>query len=119
MKRPDFHLGMRSAAFAAAAVCAALAMQNVFAQQQTGPQGPPRIDFALELGISPQKAAEVEAILKEGREQARAAHERAHAKLAQTLTGEQLSRLEQLMPRPPMGPGRNAVGPTKGQGPRQ
>ena len=110
------------AALLAVLCTASLSMHALFAQQPAAPQAyrqseaahappPPvnqareRPDFARDLAISPEKAAQVEAILKEGRDQARAAHERSHARLAQLLTPEQLAKLEEMMPRPPQRPG--------------
>ena len=115
MKQIKFRVVVRCTALVGT-FCAALAMQNVLAQQ---PPGPPRIDFAQALAITPEKAAQVDAILKEAREQTRAAHERARAKLAQVLTAEQLQRLEELLPHPPMGPGRSPGISMKPPGPER
>ena len=81
----------------------------MFGQQQPGqrPGGPPpRIDFARELNLTPEKAKQLEAILQNEQEQHRAARERARAELAKMLSAEEMAKFESLMPRQrgPMGP---------------
>jgi hypothetical protein len=78
------------------------------------PPGPPRIDWIGELGITPEKAARVQAILTNEHEQHRAAHERARAELAKVLTADELSRFEERRPRPPRGPGPGPMGMPQG-----
>jgi hypothetical protein len=92
-------------------LAAALTTAAVAQPMPGGPPGPPpRIDFARELGVSSAKAAQVESILANEREQHRAAREKARAELAKVLTPEELARLEQLMPRPPRPPGHGPMG---------
>ena len=95
---------MKSTAFA---FLAALASTAALAQQPPPrPPGPPRIDFAKELGLSGERAKQVEAIMQNEHEEHRAAREKARAALARVLSADEMARLESLMPRPrgPMGP---------------
>ena len=62
---------------------------------------PMKPDFAKALSISPEKAAQVEAILARQREEMRKIHERSRAELAKVLTPEQLAKVEEMRPRPP------------------
>jgi hypothetical protein len=76
-------------------------------QPPTRPPGPPpRIDFARELNLSPERGRQLEAILQNEQEQHRAARERARAEIAKLLSPDEMSKFESLMPRPrgPMGP---------------
>jgi hypothetical protein len=89
---------LSTAAFSAAALAQ---------QPPMRPQGPPpRIDFAKELGLSGERAKQVEAIMLNEHEEHRAARDKARAALARVLSAEEMARLETLMPRPrrPMGP---------------
>jgi Spy/CpxP family protein refolding chaperone len=65
------------------------------------PQGPPRIDVARELNLSPEKAKQVDAILQNEMEQHRAARERSRAELAKILSADEMAKLDSLRPRPP------------------
>jgi hypothetical protein len=70
------------------------------------PQGPPpRIDFAKELNLAPDRAKLLEAILQNEQEAHRAARERARTEIAKLLTPEEMAKFESLIPRPrgPMG----------------
>ena len=73
-----------------------------------GPGGaggpPPRPDFARELGLSAEKAAQLESVLKAEREQMDRMRAENRSKLAAVLTPEQLARLEQMRPGPPRPP---------------
>ena len=87
----------------AASFCAAALAQ----QPPTRPPGPPpRIDFAKELGLTGERAKQVEAIMLNEHEEHRAAREKARAALARVLSADEMARLESLMPRPrgPKGP---------------
>ncbi len=70
------------------------------------PPGPPRIDFARELNLAPERAKQLEAILQNEQEQHRAAREKARAQIAKLLSADEMAKFESLLPRPrgPMGP---------------
>ena len=93
---------MRTLAVLAATAVIAL---PAFAQQDRPPGPPMKPDFAAALSISPDKAAQVEAVLQREREAMRAVHQATRTELAKILTEEQLARLEQMRPRGPRGPG--------------
>jgi len=85
----------------------ALALQGVRAEPPSRPHPPPpprMPDAAKDLGLAPPKAAQVDAILAEEREQHRAARERAAASLRKVLSAEEMARFEALRPRPPARP---------------
>ena len=85
-----------------------IASASTLAQQPpTRPGGPPpRIDFARELNLSPEKAKLLEAILQNEQEQHRAARERSRAEIGKILSAEEMAKFESLMPKPrgPQGP---------------
>jgi Spy/CpxP family protein refolding chaperone len=98
--------------FLAATLASSLALAQQPPTRPSGtsggpPQGPPpRIDFAKELNLAPERARQLEAILVNEQEQHRAARERARAEIAKLLTAEEFVKFESLLPRPrgPMGP---------------
>jgi Spy/CpxP family protein refolding chaperone len=70
------------------------------------PRMPMKPDYAKALDISPEKAAQVEAVMDRERQQMQKLHEGTRAELAKILTPEQLARLDDYLPRgprPPMG----------------
>ena len=91
----------RTLLFLAAVVLSASALA-----QQPGARPPPRIDFAKELNLAPERTRQLEAILQNEQEQHRAARERARAEIARLLTPDEMAKFESLIPRPrgPMGP---------------
>ena len=102
---------MKSLAALLLAACAATATATALAQplpprpprgdMPDRPRMPMKPDFARALDISPEKAAQVEAVFDREREEHRKVHERALADLEKILTREQIQRLETWMPRPP------------------
>jgi Spy/CpxP family protein refolding chaperone len=91
--------------FIAAALSAGALAQQPQGRPPGSPQGPPRIDFAKELNLSPERARQLEAILQNEQEQHRAARERARNEIGKLLTPEEMAKFESLLPRPrgPMG----------------
>jgi Spy/CpxP family protein refolding chaperone len=88
-------------------LAASLGAAALAQQPPPRPQGPPpRIDFAKELGLTGERAKQVEAIMRNEHEEHRAAREKARTALARVLSADEMARLESLMPRPrgPMGP---------------
>jgi hypothetical protein len=85
---------------------AALAASGALAQSPEGnrPRMPMKPDFAAALGITPEKAAQVEAVMQRERDAMRKVHDAARAELATILTAAELARLEELRP-PRPGPG--------------
>lgn len=87
-----------------------------------GPEGGPgpghmpmKPDYARALDISPEKAAQVEAVMEKEREAMKQLREKTRAELAKILTPEQLAKLDQFGPRGrPMGPPPGGMG--MGQG---
>jgi Spy/CpxP family protein refolding chaperone len=86
---------------AALALAAGAHAQSPHGPAQAGPPGPPRIDFAAQLGISPDRAAQVESILQAERERMRAVRAQTRVQLTQVLSAEQLGKLDALLPQPP------------------
>ena len=82
---------------------AACAAATALAQPTDGGRGPGGMpmkpDFATALSITPEKAAQVEAVMQKEREEMRKLHQATRTELAKILTAEQLAKLEQLMPR--------------------
>jgi hypothetical protein len=92
--------------------------------QSTPHDGRPRVDVAALLGLDAARAAQVEAILRSGREKMRALHDQygrpaddaarsamraamtsiradTDAQLATVLTADELAQLKDAMPKPP------------------
>lgn len=77
-----------------------------------GPEGgrmPMKPDYAKALGISPEKAAQVDAVMEKEREAMRQLREKSKAELAKILSAEEMAKFEQFGPR-----GRGPMGPPPG-----
>jgi hypothetical protein len=89
-----------------APVIASLALASgaaAYAEQAPGPF-PGRGDIVKKLNLDPERAAQVQQILANGRERMKAAHQQTMAELSQVLTPAELETLKQSMPQRPMRP---------------
>ena len=96
---------------------AALAATTALAQPPDGrgPGMPMKPDYAQALSITPEKAAQVDAVMQKEREEMRKLHQATRAELSKILTAEQLAKLDELMPR--RGPGGGGGGQGSRGGP--